>query len=136
MRSSVTMVLLVLASGCSHADVAPGIFFPTWNAGGTVPDAIVSGTLVEKSNCLFIDAGSQRALVLWEEGMGYEGGQLLDGGGDPIAGLGERIHGGGGWYSDRSHIEGLAGETIPDRCVLDGPDRFALIYDVEPGRPD
>jgi hypothetical protein len=137
MRALVAMLLLLLVPGCNHVDVESGIFFPTFDASGALPGAIVTWTLFEESNCLFIDAGGgQRALVLWEDGMGYESGQLLDGGGASIAGLGEIIHGGGGWYSDRSHIEGLAGKMIPDRCVLDGPDRFVLIYDVESGTPD
>jgi hypothetical protein len=65
MRTPVAMVLLLIASGCNHSEVEPGIFFPTWNAGGAVPGAIVAGTLVEQSHYLFIDAGGgQRALVL------------------------------------------------------------------------
>ncbi len=112
------------------------MFFPTWNADGTAPTAIVAGTLVEENDCLFIDGNGVRTLVVWEEGMGYEGGALLDEGGAPIARLGEMIHGGGGYYSDRTHIERLTEETIPNRCVLDGPERFALIYDVTSGSPN
>jgi hypothetical protein len=124
---------LLFALGCGHEPVEAGVFFPTWDAGGAVPDAIVAGRLIERSDCLFIDADGMQALVLWEDGMGYDGGELLDPGGDPIARVGSSIHGGGGWFSDRKHAEDLAGERIPDRCVLDGPDRFAMIYDVEPG---
>ena len=112
------------------------MFFPTWNADGAAPTGIVAGTLVEESDCLFIDGNGVRTLVVWEEGMGYEGGALLDEGGAPIARLGEMIHGGGGYFSDRTHIERLAEETIPNRCVLDGPERFALIYDVTSGSPN
>lgn len=135
MRLSGAIVMLLVAPGCSRASVESGVFFPTWDSDGAVPTAIVSGTLVEQSNCLFIDGNGERSLVFWEEGMSYKDGELLDKGGAAVAHLGEEIHGGGGYLSDRNHIEGLAGETIPDRCVLEGPDRFALIYEVEPGRP-
>jgi hypothetical protein len=135
MWPQVAIALLVLTSGCSHDDGEPGLFFPAFDASGARPLAIVSGTLVEQSNCLFIDAGGQRALVLWEEGMGFSDGRLLDEDGTPIARLGEHIHGGGGWHSDRGHAEGLTDETIPDRCVQDVPEPFVIMYDVEAGRP-
>ena len=127
------LVILLFVPGCGHADVEAGTFFPTWNPDGAVPSGIVAGTLVEENDCLFIDGNGARTLVVWEEGMGYKSGTLLDKGGEPIAHLGDTIHGGGGYYSDRTHIEGLAEEAIPNRCVLDGPDRFALIYDVTSG---
>jgi hypothetical protein len=54
--------------------------------------------------------------------------------GDAIAMLGQTIHAGGGYYGDRRHIEDLAGEPIPQRCLPVGDgDRFALIYEVEAG---
>jgi hypothetical protein len=41
----------------------------------------------------------------------------------------------GGYFGSRPHIEGLSGESIPERCVPDGEndDRFAIIYEVEAG---
>jgi hypothetical protein len=114
--------------------VEEGLFFPTWDAEGDVPSGVVQGALVEEDRCLFVEADGRQTLVVWEAGLGFEDDTLLDSSGDPIAGVGERIHGGGGYYGARSHIEDLAGKTIPERCIpsADG-DRFALIYEVEAG---
>jgi len=125
---------LMLAAACSGPPVEEGLFFPTWDAGGAVPAAIVQGVLVEEDRCLFLEANGSRALVVWEAGLGFEDDSLLDSGGDPIASVGETIHGGGGYFGDRGHIEDLAGEPIPERCAPEGAgDGFALIYDVEAG---
>ena len=125
---------LMLATACSGPPVDEGLFFPTWDAEGDAPAAIVQGVLVEKDRCLFLEANGQRALVIWEGGLGFEDNALLDVAGDPIANVGETVHGGGGYFGDRRHIENLAGEPIPERCVPTGDgDRFALIYDVEAG---
>jgi hypothetical protein len=79
-------------------------------------------------------ANGRRTLVVWETGLGFEDDALLDSAGDPIASVGETIHRGGGYDGDGRHIENLAGEPIPERCVPVGNgDRFALIYEVEAG---
>jgi hypothetical protein len=39
---------LMLATACTGPPVEDGLFFPTWDAGGDVPNAIVQGVLVEK----------------------------------------------------------------------------------------
>jgi hypothetical protein len=124
-----------LVTGCSAAPVEEGLFFPTWSAEGDVPAGQVQGALVEDGRCLFVEAGDQRTLVAWEDGMGFEDGSLLDTSGYPIARVGDVIHGGGGYYDSRQHIEDLSGERIPERCVPRGEkgDRFALIYEVEAG---
>jgi hypothetical protein len=121
--------------GCSGAPVEEGLFFPTWSAEGAVPGGRVQGTLVEDNQCLFVERHDQRALVAWEDGMGYEDGTLLDVSGSPLARVGEVIHGGGGYYGhNRHHIEQLSGETIPERCFPDsGRERLAIIYEVEAG---
>ena len=125
---------MILATACSGPPVEEGLFFPTWEAGGDAPGAIVTGVLVEKDRCLFLETDGQRALVIWEGGLGFENGALLDSSGNPIASVGETIHGGGGYFRDRRHIENLAGEPIPERCVPTGNgDGFALIYEVEAG---
>ncbi|HJU57322.1 MAG TPA: hypothetical protein VJ774_01130 [Actinomycetota bacterium] len=125
---------LALATACSGATVEEGWFFPTWNAGGDAPTAIVQGVLVAEHRCLFVDADGLRTLVVWEAGLGFENGTIVDSTGHPIAMVGETIHGGGGYFGDRRHIENLAGEAIPERCVPAGNgDRFALIYEVEAG---
>jgi hypothetical protein len=129
---------LMLATACSGPPVEEGLFFPTWDAEGAVPGGIVQGVLVEENRCLFVEANGQRTLVAWQAGLGFEDDALLDSAGDPIARVGETIHGGGGYYGDRSHIEDLAGEPIPERCIpmevgVGDGDRFALIYEVEAG---
>jgi hypothetical protein len=123
---------LMLATACSGPPVKEGLFFPTWDAEGDVPSGEVQGVLIEEDRCLFVQANGLQTLVVWEVGLGFEGNALLDSAGDPIATVGEPIHGGGGYYGDRRHIENLAREPIPERCVPAGDgDRFALIYDVE-----
>ena len=125
---------LMLATACSGSPVEEGLFFPTWDAGGDAPAAIVQGVLIEKDRCLFVEANGQRALVVWEAGLGFEDDALLDSAGDPIASVGETIYGGGGYFGDRRHIENLAGEPIPERCLPAGDgDGFTLIYEVEAG---
>jgi hypothetical protein len=125
---------LVLATSCGGPPVEEGPFFPTWDAGGDVPVGIVQGVLVEEDRCLYLQTNGRRTLVVWEAGLGFGDDALLDSAGQPIAGVGGTIHGGGGYFGARHHIEDLAGVPIPDRCVPVGNrDRFALIYDVEPG---
>lgn len=118
---------------CGGAAVEPGVFFPTWDP-NDAPDAIVQGELVRDEDCLFLDAHGVRTLVAWEEGMGFDDGSLLGRDGDAIARPGERIHGGGGYFDGRSHMEQLSGASIPARCIPEGDDdRFAIIYAVEAG---
>jgi hypothetical protein len=133
--STVVAALLV---GCSGAPVEEGFFFPTWSAEGDVPAGEVFGSLIEDDRCLYVEANDQRTLVVWEDGMGFENGALLDASGSPIAQVGEAIHGGGGYYGSRSHIENLSGESIPERCIPEGAngDRYAIIYEVEAGPLD
>jgi hypothetical protein len=124
-----------LTSACTGSPVEEGLFFPTWRAEGPVPSGIVQGRLVEDDRCLYVQTGNQRTLVAWEDGMGFEDATLLDTSGSPIAQVGEMIHGGGGYFEERGHIEQLSGQSIPDRCVPDGEDsdRFAIIYEVTAG---
>jgi hypothetical protein len=134
-RSAVALLLLVACE--SGAEVEAGVFFPTWSAEDAVPAGVVQGVLEEADGCIYISANGQRTLPVWEEGLGFASGTLLGSDGEAIAQVGKVVHGGGGWYggaSGRAHLEDLAGEPIPDRCVIDeGPDRFAVIYDVEAG---
>ena len=132
-RWSILLGVTLLAA-CSGANVEEGLFFPTWDAGGSVPTGIVQGVVVEEDHCLFVEANGRRTLVLWEAGLGFEDGALLDPAGAQIAREGDVIHGGGGYYGQRGHFEELAGEPIPNRCMPDGNgDRFAVIYSVEAG---
>jgi hypothetical protein len=124
----------LLLAGCGGAPVEEGLFFPTWEPEGFVPAAIVQGTLVEDDRCLFVDNGT-RTLVVWEAGMGFENDALLDASGTEIARVGELIHGGGGYFDDRSYMERLAEQRIPERCIPGerNGDEFAIIYEVEAG---
>jgi hypothetical protein len=89
----------------------------------------------EDDGCLYVEAGNQRTLVAWEDGMGFEDGTLLDASGSSIARIGEVIHGGGGYFGSRRHLEELSDESIPKGCMPSGEngDRYAIIYEVEAG---
>jgi hypothetical protein len=136
--SVASTVVTALLVGCLGAPVEQGFFFPTWSAEGEEPAGQVLGTLIEDDRCLYVEANDQRTLVVWEDGMGFENGALLDASGLPIAQVGEVIHDGGGYYDSRSHIENLSGESIPERCIPDraSGDRFAIIYEVGAGPLD
>jgi hypothetical protein len=126
--------LLLLLACESGPRVESGVFFPTWNADGDRPLAVVQGVLVESDGCVYIEADGRRTLLVWQRGLGFADGTLLGSDGGPIAEVGDVVHGGGGWYGGaegRAHLEDLAGELIPERCIIDeGPDRFAVIYEV------
>jgi hypothetical protein len=133
LKRGAVVILFLATAACSGPPVEEGLFFPTWDAGGAVPSGIVQGVLAQEDRCLFVETNGQRTLVVWEGGLGFEDQALLDSGGDPIARVGEMIHGGGGYFEVRRHIENLAGERIPARCITAGHGGFALIYDVEAG---
>jgi hypothetical protein len=136
--SAIGLLLLLFVACESGPEVEEGVFFPTWSADGDRPLAVVQGVLVEANGCVYISANGQRTLPAWEEGLGFANGTLLGRDGEPVAEVGAVVHGGGGWYggaNGRAHVEDLAGERIPDRCIIDeGPDRFAVIYEVAAGR--
>jgi hypothetical protein len=89
---------------------------------------VVQGILAEADGCLYVEANGQRTLPIWEAGLGFVDATLLGSDGEAIADVGDVIHGGGGYYADRAHIEDLADERIPERCIPEGADRFAVIY--------
>ena len=129
------------------------VFFPTWEASGALPAGFVSSTLIERDGCLFAYVATQHvgssgdrddapvmpeteALILWERGLSYTDGAVIEAGGAVVARLDEPFHGGGGWYSrsDRAFVEELVGEPVQDRCVpTHADDAFVLVYDVAPG---
>jgi hypothetical protein len=94
LKPSASIVAAFLVVGCSGAPIEEGWFFPTWGAEGDIPGGQVVGALVEDNRCL-VETNDQRTLVVWEDGMGFENGALLDASGYPIAMIGEVIHGGG-----------------------------------------
>jgi hypothetical protein len=105
------------------------VLFPTWTS-DVVPGAIVTGLLVEHDGCLFIRSASGDHLALWERGYSFADDAILAGP-RPVARLGDRVSGGGGYYSDRAWAEEITGTAIPDRCVPSGAEPFVLVYDVE-----
>ena len=122
----------------------PEVFFPTWTMDAR-PQALVHGTLLERDGCLFASSGDGESLVLWERGLTYRDGFIASGD-RLVARIGEPFDAVGGSYpvSDRTFVEDLIGEPIPDRCVpLTEADGFVLVYDVafaeqpeEPADPD
>jgi hypothetical protein len=115
------------------ADPPPStVFFPTWEAPIRL-EARVSGVLVERDGCLFLDRGDQVVLPLWEPGYSYRDGVLFDLAGRPVARVGEMLHGGGGYTADPGW---LLDEPVPERCRPEGPEPYARIYDVAPGPPE
>ena len=110
----------ILATACSGPPVEEALFFPTWDPGGRRALRASAGRLVEEDRCLFVEANGLRTLVVWESGLGFECNGLLDSAGEPIASVGETIHGGGGYYGDRSHIENLARGSDPGEVYPPG----------------
>lgn len=111
----------------------PDVFFPTWEMDAR-PEALVSGTLVERDGCLFAASGDSASLILWERGLAYRGGTVVDGG-RVLAQVGEPFAGAGGYYSrsDLGFVEELIGEPVPERCLpATDADGFVLAYDVGP----
>jgi len=133
LRAAAILLVFVGCSGCAKgSETESGIFFPTWSADGPVPAGIVQGTLAERDGCVFLVRDGKETLVVWDEGHAFADGSLLGPSGEPIASIGETLHGGGGYYG-RAHAEDMSGASIPDRCVPDHVEGFALIYGVEAG---
>lgn len=132
--ATIALVLLVTSACADRSGVEAGIFFPTWNAGGIVPAGIVQGVLVERDGCLLVAASGEEALVLWDDGYGFVNDSLLAPSGDVIVRVGELLHGGGGYFADREHAEDLSESSIPERCIPEGAEPFAVIYNVEAGQ--
>jgi hypothetical protein len=110
-------------------------FFPTWphRWDEALPAAGVSGTLVEHDGCLFLGQGyGMETLPLWEEGFSFRQGTLVDGSGRAVAGIGEMVHGGGGYFG-RLSAEDLTGQRIPPACQTGRPDGYVLIWGVRSG---
>jgi hypothetical protein len=121
--------VIVLAS-CSSEPVAPsGIFFPTYDADGPHPTALLDGTLQAEGGCVFLARDGERWLGLWPNDLRaeLEGDrlQIVDGHGRVLATEGEPIQAGGGerraselggfpalneWFAE------IGGTTIPREC--------------------
>ncbi len=69
--------------------------------------------------CLFSSFGEGESLILWEDGLSYADGAVLDADGNVAARVGEAFEAGGGYSSssERAFAEDLIGEPIPERCI-------------------
>jgi hypothetical protein len=121
--------VIVLAS-CSNEPMAPpGISFPTYDAGGPQPLALLDGTLEVDDGCVYLAKDGERWLGLWPNDLRAElEGDLLrivDGDGRVLAHEGGPIRAGGGerraselggfpalndWFAE------IGGTTITKRC--------------------
>jgi hypothetical protein len=120
--------------GCGSLSPGGGdVFFPTWSTDGPVPAGQVTGTLVERDECLFLESGEALVLPLWEASYRYADGVLSGPDGEPLVRLGEVLHGGGGYGASWAWAERVTGRAIPERCRPQGVEPMALIYEVAPG---
>ena len=121
--------VIVLAS-CSNEPVAPsGISFPTYDADGPQPLALLDGTLQVEDGCVYVASDGERWLGLWPNDLraDLEGDrlQIVDGHGQVLATEEEPIRVGGGerraselggfsalneWFAE------IGGTTIPREC--------------------
>lgn len=133
---------LALAIGCasapgrSGAEAPPGIFFPVMKPAGARPAALIEGTLVRRSECLWLDrtfeGRLESFLVLWPAGsrLRESGGKLeIVNADDRVVGReGELIRGGGGETRDLEFVRDLTGQSPPAECQQG--EAFWRLYDV------
>jgi hypothetical protein len=115
------LLVLVAAVSCGIGRATPtsgGVFFPTHRS-GDMPGALLEGTLVRTGACLFAEAGGARYVVLWPNGYSFDDPNVLDGGGNVVATLGERFTGGGGLVEEVV-AEDLTDTVIPEPCRTPG----------------
>jgi hypothetical protein len=100
-------MLVLVACGNDPSVAPPGISFPTYDAGGPHPLALLDGTLEVHEGCVYIRAGhGGRFVGLWPRG--YRS-QRVDGGIQIIDEL-------GGFAALESWFEGIGGTALPRRC--------------------
>jgi hypothetical protein len=136
-------VTFLLLGGCR--DVAatsdPGLFFPTTKSeqGGEM-DALYTGPLVVRDECVLIGRPGEYSLPVWWKGFiaeRDESGRVVvrDGEGAIVAIQGERFEMGGGYTAEFypgeeprdvqvRRVEEWLGYPIPDRCL--GPDVYGV----------
>ena len=74
--------------------------FPVQENSADVMDALITGKLVERDGCLYIDAGGRSTSPIWPHGFSYDRDgdavTILDDKGTPVARTGEEVSMGGG----------------------------------------
>jgi hypothetical protein len=131
-RSTHSAGLLAFLLSCSSSGpLAPeGVFLPRLDHANDVwPTALIDGTLVEVSGCVFIDAEYEPAppmhvLLIWPNGTTADRAPdgalrvMLDG--EVVGHIGDCVELGGGMVGDSrtdvDHAESLIGTAIPARC--------------------
>ena len=101
MTSKTLLATVIVFTACSGDPVAPpGIHFPTYDAGGPHPLALLDATLEVEDGCVYIAKGGERWIGLWPNDLRVEleGDlvQIVDGDGQVLAAEGEPIRAGGG----------------------------------------
>jgi hypothetical protein len=144
-------VSFLLLASCR--DVAatsdPGLFFPTRKEqGGAVMEALYTGPLLVRHECVFIGRPGQYSLPVWWKGFTAERNEsgrvvVRDGEGAIVAIQDERFEMGGGYTAEFypgeeprdvqvSRVEEWLGYPIPDRCL--GPQVYGvwIVGDTDP----
>jgi hypothetical protein len=125
-----TLVTVLLLGACSGGpDAPPGIAFPTHDADGPQPGALLEGTLEVEDGCVYLTKGGERWLGLWPNGLRAElegdrlqivdrHGRVLATEGGPIrAGGGERRASElGGFAAFEEWFAEIGGTTVPSAC--------------------
>lgn len=130
MTSPRLLATVIALTACSSDPVAPpGIAFPTYEAEGPHPGALLDGTLEVEDGCVYITTDDERWLGLWPNDLRAElaGDRLriVDGDGRVLAIEGRPIRAGGGerrasGLGGSAALEGwfaeIGGTTIPEGC--------------------
>jgi hypothetical protein len=123
-RELARRIVASITFGGAPIPAPPGepIFFPTWDTSSGVPGALLEGaTLVRHNDCLFARGGTSTrdVLLVWPDGLRFEGDRVLDGPGREVARVGGPFRSGGG-FREPEHAENLIGEPIPPLCRAPG----------------
>lgn len=115
------------------ASAATEVYLPIYGPLDSVPEALLTGRLVEDDGCLWIENDDGRALPMWPSGSRIErdGTSLaVVNTGGARAVVGTQVVAGGGGYGPAQYdfVLELIGEQVPDACR--GEDSYLLVYDV------
>jgi hypothetical protein len=130
MTSVRLLATVMVLAACSSDPVAPpGIAFPTYEAEGPHPGALLDGTLEVEGRCVYLAKDGERWLGLWPNDLRAElagdrvrivdrDGRVLAAEGGPIrVGGGERRASElGGFEALESWFAEISGTTIPTGC--------------------
>jgi hypothetical protein len=122
--------MVIMLAECSSEPVAPpGIAFPTYEAEGPHPGALLDGTLEVEGGCVYLAKDGERWLGLWPNDLRAEldgdrlrivdgrGSVLVTEGGGILVGGGERRASEmGGFAALESWFAEISGTTIPTGC--------------------